>query len=561
MKKLAFFFAIPICFASLLSLAPLSKAQGTFTAASCNYSDVNAVVNGPTHVAVAGDTIKVPAGTCTWTSGQQLAITVGITLIGNGTPNNSPNTFGAGTLNTTIIDNNTSGTLISANRIPQGQFLRISSLIIQPLSSSTSLSSPLQLVGACNGSGCPNLRVDNLNFTGWSSSNGNAAGWMVRLDGFYGVADHNSSPFTGASAAPLFANVHYSSWLGVGNFGDNSRASPDSYGTASQFYFENNSLGSGMEDCDITPLGVSGGGCRITVRFNHQTFKEESVAYFHGTDTTQRQRGGRQLEEYGNSAQCSGPTTMGCDAVAMDFRSGTGLIFGNNYNAINGAWNNSLVKMDTQRIWRGSIPPFGPCDGTSPWDVNASTITTATVCLDQPTRSGGILVQNNSSGTPVLSTTGQLGSPNEALDPIYEFMDSGSILHGNMTSSTGQLIGCRDWYTDNSGGQQTSPTSPFNGTCNTTGNQIGWGTLANRPTTCTTGVSYWATDQGNWNSSGQNFPNGTSQGQLYKCSATNTWALSYAPYAYPHPLVSGSGSANSSGTSPAPPNNLTATVQ
>jgi len=61
------------------------------------------------------------------------------------------------------------------------------------------------------------------------------------------------------------------------------------------------------------------------------------------------------------------------------------------------------------------------------------------------------------------------------------------------------------------------------------------GTLANRPAGCTTGVAYWATDQGNWNQIGSG-----GQGVLYKCTATNTWSLYYTPYTYPHPFVAGS---------------------
>src|SRR5215831_6864231 len=106
MRKLVIVCAV-ILFCTLGFFASPAVAQKTYTAVSCNYSDVNAVVNGPTHTAVAGDTINVPAGTCTWTS--QLSISVGITLMGNGTPNSTPSAFGAGVLNTTIIDNNTSG--------------------------------------------------------------------------------------------------------------------------------------------------------------------------------------------------------------------------------------------------------------------------------------------------------------------------------------------------------------------------------------------------------------------------------------------------------------------
>jgi hypothetical protein len=100
----------------------------------------------------------------------------------------------------------------------------------------------------------------------------------------------------------------------------------------------------------------------------------------------------------------------------------------------------------------------------------------------------------------------------------------------------------RDYYNAVSASAQSSPTTPFNGA---TG--MGFGTLANRPTTCTTGsetadtghggVGYWATDEG----------------RLYRCSATNTWTLHYTPYTYPHPLQSGGSGAL---PPPAVPTNL-----
>ncbi|MGP8323233.1 MAG: T9SS type A sorting domain-containing protein [Methanosarcinaceae archaeon] len=65
---------------------------------------------------------------------------------------------------------------------------------------------------------------------------------------------------------------------------------------------------------------------------------------------------------------------------------------------------------------------------------------------------------------------------------------------------------------------------------------VGVGALANRPSTCTVGVGYWATDQGEWNSE-----NPGADGQLYKCTSTDTWELYYTPYIYPHPLRGESG--------------------
>jgi hypothetical protein len=49
----------------------------------------------------------------------------------------------------------------------------------------------------------------------------------------------------------------------------------------------------------------------------------------------------------------------------------------------------------------------------------------------------------------------------------------------------------RDWFEAESNNAQTSPTSPFNGTSG-----VGFGTLANRPTTCSAGLTD-APDAGN----------------------------------------------------------------
>ncbi len=110
------------------------------------------------------------------------------------------------------------------------------------------------------------------------------------------------------------------------------------------------------------------------------------------------------------------------------------------------------------------------------------------------------------------------------------------------SDQTANVISDQDYY-EQASGIQTTSTSPFNGSSGT-----GWGTIANIPPHCTTGLesgggtAYFATDVGNWNSSVSNAHgvqmNGA-DGLLYKCTATDTWTLYYRPYDYPHPLING----------------------
>ena len=67
---------------------------------------------------------------------------------------------------------------------------------------------------------------------------------------------------------------------------------------------------------------------------------------------------------------------------------------------------------------------------------------------------------------------------------------------------------------------------------------VGCGALVSRPATCTTGVGYWATNQSCSDLTGMVGANPATpiSGTLYKCTEINTWTSYYTPYTYPHPL-------------------------
>lgn len=624
------FFSLSASFIIFLFFAPCVKAQGTHTAASCNWSDVNAIINGPTHTAVSGDTINIPPGSCTWTSGISVPSGVGITIIGNGTPNSTPTTTGASAScsNTTITDDVPSGALFSMTPTYGNATSRLSCMKLLPFTPNPGFGSPIQVVGTCTASGCPNLRIDNLTGpTSWSGIGISDDTFAIAVNVF-GVADHNTMGDVAPSNNGVdFINVSHASWLGTGGYGDKSWASADTFGTAQAFYLENNDIKYGLGTDTDTNVGTGGGG-RWVCRFN--TFENISTGGGcgdHGTDTTGRARGGRQYEIYDNTGICTN-STLGCPGFGAG-RSGTGIYFGNSFTNSGGGFFKNIAVIDIQRRWR-TDSPWGTCDGSSPWDADDGTtyysgiiasvsfgganytitdlglsgwttnlsvskgtpysahdvtngggfeigskgsntltsyndcspsscagviapvvgntynILRATVCIDQIARGAGLLVQGS---TPTLVSTGNPGAVAEALDPIYEMEDSlpSGSTYPTITSATQALIANRDYYSEGTNqAAQTSTTSPFNGSTGT-----GHGTLANRPASCTPSVGYWATDQGSWNQSGSG-----GQGQLYICTATNTWTLSYTPYTYPHPLTS-----NTAVTSVNPPQNLTATVQ
>src|SRR5882762_4207619 len=222
----------------LLMIMPFSvHAQGTYTAASCNQSDVNAVINGPTHKTVNGDTIHIPAGSCTWTTG--ITITgVGITITGTGTPNTGGGTVGAGTPNTTLIDN-AHGPLFTFTGLTIGQTAKVELLTMSASGSGTnSITGSVEFVGTCTASGCANIRVDNINYTAGTWENALAYGYGL-VDNVFGVVDHNTASESTAGS-PVLVQVNYSGWQGIGSYGDNSFASANSFGTAQTMFIENN---------------------------------------------------------------------------------------------------------------------------------------------------------------------------------------------------------------------------------------------------------------------------------------------------------------------------------
>lgn len=430
---------------------------------------------------------------------------------------------------TVIIDDSAIGRPILSINVSATGVFRMTGITFQ--SGTGALKYPLMGL-----TGPGKVRVDHCRWNITSVNNQQSLG-LYR--GVFGVMDNCILDFAAGGGAIYMQNGR----CGTGEVQGNLEWSlPTNFGGEDYFFIEDNIVNGGAitgQNNYGTRLydGYSGG--KVVVRFN--TLNKCSLGETHGTGHAFDDRGLRSQEAYGNLITSDAAKEPLFAAVAL--YSGTALVWGNSWdNVFKNMFRFQVVRRDSS-TYNQSPPPVGwGYAGTafngngSAWDGNIDAAT-GYPALDQPGRGQGDLL---TGGFPskVNSRTGTVAWPNQALEPIYIWNNTGGVVRGwgdNYFSdgSGGRVLANRDYYPSASG-VQTSPTSPFNGTSG-----VGWGTLANRPTTCTPGVAYWATDQGSWNKSTSNTygvqMNGA-DGVLYKCTAPNTWTRYYEPYTYPHPF-------------------------
>ncbi len=295
--------------------------------------------------------------------------------------------------------------------------------------------------------------------------------------------------------------------------GNNRWAEPLDLGTEHFLFIEDNTIS--------WPDGSSGGylnhldgnwGCRYVERFNTILNGRTEAHSLQGDD----ERGCRAWEIYENTLTNNGDPSF----RQWFIRGGTGVIF---HESSDGAATNRSISIDNARSFEVSIesqlPTFGMCDGSSFIDQNVAG-GQGYRCRDQI---------GASTDASEWASDYEAPAPEQAFQPAYIFRNTDPSGEIPVTincddsgipcdiQSTRHIVEGRDYYTYREG---------FDGTAG-----VGEGTLAERPATCTPGVGYWVTDEGEWNSR-----NPGADGRLYVCSAANTWSLYYTPYAYPHPL-------------------------
>lgn len=500
----------------LLFAASPSFAQctGGGTTWACPSGTTPAQVNAALNSATDGATLTFANGTYTW----------------GGTIIDYFNTKGATlicAMGSTCTVNVSSGTAVGMGQFATGtntKLYRFSGFTVNYAGNNFLIWAPHS--NSCGSGGSPcvmtNWRIDHNNFV-FSNGGGGGVVFAAADTGsvfyLYGVMDHNV--FTSPSSAQLFYDAGAT----------NSAPAASAIGTINNFFVEDNTI-------TITTMTNAGqscmdswGGARIVWRHNSET---NCLGASHGVTHA---GGPDNFEVYNNNLIVNaGSVSAGVgDGYRLFHHQGSNemMVFNNVLTAFSG---HSGAALDLLH-YRDYGPPPSPngsidglvafCDGTQGIDGNRTPTATyrGYPCWRQPGRDPA-----NGHYMPIYVWNNYWSDDNSQV-----LLNVGDGSYGSPDYFAQHMVANRDWFNSVSAMAQTSATSPFNGT---TG--MGFGTLARRPTTCTTstetafgagagGVGYFATDSG-------------AQGTLYTCSATNTWSVYYQPFTYPYPGSGGGGS-------------------
>ena len=329
--------------------------------------------------------------------------------------------------------------------------------------------------------GGDNWRIDHCQFT---TTGGKKLVILVRGtqdDHPYGLIDNC-----------LFYNGRIDIWGDAGADAYVQWTDARNFGSSEFIYIENCTfeLGNGVSG------NVIDGNCGNKTVIRFCTFKNTRIEQH----SVQGDHRGTKAFEFYNNTFIGGPDNA---FWTIWPRGGTGYIFKNQFSSIS-----QPIYLDNVRSSASKGDYFLACDGSSVVDGNEDA--SGWPCRDQIGR-----------GRDLSSWPGgphpQAAYPDQESQPLYLWGNGFPVTVSGEGGNSDHIQGDRDYYTEKSG---------FDGRAG-----VGSGLFANRPSTCTAGVAYWATDRGSWNRSGTG-----GQGVLYKCVSQNQWELNYTPLTYPHPL-------------------------
>ncbi len=547
-----------------LTLFGQTCTKATCTAASANEADVLAALPSPSNTN-STVVVNIPSGTAAWTTASRYTVPAAVTNLTiqgattvncSGTPGDS--NYSCSATDNTVIQDDLGGStsLLTLTTGGASTYFRLTGITLKPYSSSTSAKS--QGIWTFYGS-TKNFRWDHSDIAVNDSDNEGP-----EFDGaIEGVFDHDVMNGGSASSFTNIIRVYNDLLDSVGS-GDGGWMAATQWGSQHAIFFENNYVTGGY----TTDCAVAG---RLVIRYNTFYNSQDAAGAVHSTkDDAGPERGCRSEEFYHNYMSGSGTV----DYAATGGEGSSLIVWGNTLGTLTDNWffagglNRNSTGSNAPPANRNPPNGWALCGttvanhfgvsgtGTSTWDANSSA--TGYPCLDGFGRGQQQDAMNGANFPSRANTTkGGQSWPHQYLEPIYFWgntLPSGMSGFANLTDESTELN--RDVYVD-CDSYNSSCSSGFTGAAGT-----GHGTLTNRPSTCTAGpggtygvsptgsygVAYWVTDA-----------NG-GKGELYVCTATNTWTGIYTPYAYPHPLDGGS-TTGGSATSPSAPTGLTGSFQ
>lgn len=338
----------------------------------------------------------------------------------------------------------------------------------------------------------------------------------------YGLVDHNFLDDCQIEGAQDFSNTA----------GKNLRwAEANPIGTALQLVVEDNWLyrptpTTGFWNCIDANQGNS-----YTFRFNTL---EGCRVEAHGILAAE-QRGTRLEEVYNNLI------TGGNNNRWALLRSGVQIVWGNVFSKA--SHNNRDIHIDVQRDYDtcpGCVvgSTWDLCDGTRTVDGNDSG-GEGFPCLDQIGMIRDTTNWGATFGLPKPGTQERYGS---YFWDNYDNDNGGAIM--NIAKNCPASVCSSTAITRHNTKHVANNVSYWHHTLSFDGSSgMGVGDLSARPTSCVTGVAYFARDQGSWNQSTSNPAGNQKNGEdgiMYKCisgdgagGAADTWDVWYTPLGYP----------------------------
>jgi len=481
MHTIRYLYTLVLCFSIAISTVLLMSLPSR--AWACVGPDQASVV-AAVAAAGAGDTVEVCAGSATWTLSDQscggrnraLCITKGITLKGAGID---------------VTNITYAGTSLYYGVIA---YVPITPAYDEPFEmygftlNGNDAYLPGGLLGVYNTSTTYvltkiKIHHNKIKNVAGSGSTGLYIGGMV-----YGVAYLNQFDRVNDPFRPMGRDEY--SWKTLSR----------EYGSSENFYFEDNNIYFSSPATSATGGTESGQGGKQVIRYNTwdvTNAKQDELWDVHGLQPAKSTEGGmcgysgyppcdptvKSAQQYSTIvAEFYGNMVFGYSTARrwMHHRGGRLMMFNNGYTSASG---NPWIHYG--QFACNSAAAYGYGDGQHVNDTH---------------------VWNNIANGSRIAITKNVDYCASAIGSPYT------------------ITADRDYFNDN--------VYTFNGTSG-----VGCGTLANRPTTCTKGVGYWATNQSCSNLAGMvgAYPQTPISGTLYKCTETNTWTAYYTPYTYPHP--------------------------